>query len=76
MSNLEKTVAQIWVDVTVDCPYCGYNIELTDDSVAHNVEKSDIMIAAFQDEWGCKNADIEVNCPNCDKQFIVDEIEY
>lgn len=33
-------------------------------------------MAAFQDDWGCKEAEIEVKCPNCKDKFIVNEIEW
>jgi hypothetical protein len=73
---MENTVANIWVEVNVDCPHCSHYFDLLDDSLDHDVEKSDIMIAAFQDEWGCKDAEIEVKCPGCEKKFIVNEIEW
>lgn len=72
----KDAVASIWVEVNVDCPHCGHYFDLADDSIDHGVEKSDIMIAAFQDNWGCSNAEIEVKCPKCENDFIVNEIEW
>lgn len=73
---MKNAIANISIEVYVYCPHCNEFFDLLDDSLAHNVERSDIMIAAFQDEWGCKDAEIEVNCPECEKIFIVNEIDY
>ena len=73
---MKKEVASIHVQVNVDCPNCGNYIDLLDDSLDTEVEKTDVMIASFQDEWGCKDAEIEVKCPECENIFIVNEIEW
>lgn len=73
---MKSAVASISIEVYVNCPNCDEFFDLLDDSLDHEVEKSDIMIAAFQDEWGCKDAEIEVKCPECEKKFIVNEIEW
>lgn len=69
-----KTSASISIQVYVDCPHCDNFFDLLDDSQDIYVEKSDIMVAAFQDEWGCDNAEIDVKCPECEKMFIVESI--
>lgn len=71
-----KTSASISITIYVDCPHCDNYFDLLDYSLDHDVEKSDIMIAAFQDDWGCRDAEIDVKCPECEKSFIVDEITY
>ncbi|MDV3508980.1 hypothetical protein CMU89_16990 [Elizabethkingia anophelis] len=73
---MENAVASIYIQVNVNCPNCNEWIDLLDDSLDTEVEKSDIMIISFQDEWGCKDAEIEVKCPECEKKFIVTEIEW
>ncbi|ALR29743.1 hypothetical protein ATE47_04055 [Chryseobacterium sp. IHB B 17019] len=74
MDKKLESSAGICVEIYVDCPHCGNFFDLLDDRLDLEVERSDIMIAAFQDEWGCKDAGIEVKCPKCEKEFIVNEI--
>jgi len=73
---MKNAIASISIEVYVNCPHCDEFFDLLDDSLDHDVEKSDILIAAFQDEWGCKDAEIDVKCPECEKKFIVNEIEW
>lgn len=73
---MKKEIASIHIQINVECPHCGNYIDLLDDSLDTEVEKTDIMIASFQDEWGCKDAEIEVKCPECENNFIVNEIEW
>lgn len=73
---MKTAFANIHIEVNVNCPHCDEFIDLLDDSLDTEVEKSDIMIASFQDEWGCENAEIDVKCPQCEEKFIVTEIQW
>lgn len=69
-----KASARISIEVYVNCPHCDNFFDLLDDSQDIYVEKSDIMTASFQDDWGCDNAEIDVKCPECETMFIVESI--
>ena len=64
--------AQLSWSLDVDCPHCGADIDLaTGDYDCDHY----IAINVFNNTWG-KLKGYEVTCAECDKEFVLGEIEY
>lgn len=73
MDSYKEAIAHWDISCFVDCPYCGQFIDLMD-------EKSS-GLDFEQRPWPGMNPrqvdlEIEIRCENCEKEFIVNEIEY
>lgn len=77
MSNekLEKVIGDLFTTCLVDCPECDEEIDLfqlskfTDDGYIHR----ELM---GNDEWGHKDWNESVCCPDCGKEFLIGRIVY
>ena len=66
----EKIIATWYVSLDVDCPYCSEDINILNLPEIHEIADFDLG------ESGTKRStNIEVVCPHCNKEFLVD-LEY
>ena len=64
-----QAVAQVFIEVWVDCPHCGTGQDIREQANDKNVWDKDDGLRAT----GCK---MEVTCWACKEQFIVTEIRH
>lgn len=66
---MSKNYATWHVSLDVECPHCGEDVDLLDDP--EFLTGSDFEVAETRTD---ATRDVEVTCPKCDKEFIVDFI--
>jgi hypothetical protein len=70
---MKRTEAALDIDVVMNCPHCDYFINYLD----HLSVSEDLLEMAMDgDSLGCDECEIEVECPECKKLFIVEKIIY
>lgn len=62
---MEKVDAKCFIEVVSQCPYCG-----AIDDILDNVRE------VMDDEHRAYNIDKEITCSECNKQYIVDNINF
>jgi len=68
---MKKSIAYLNFNIETECPNCGYIIDLV-----YYEEGNDPVIikSLFNNKWS--NLNYEVTCPNCEREFIVNDIEH
>lgn len=66
MSNKAMLVWHLFID----CPKCGEQIDLSDID-----EEGWVSEPIFNNRWDDLNGE-EVECPECDHTFTIDDVEY
>ena len=73
---MKKTNANIRLEINVECPHCEEYInlldltEMTDDGYIHHRCLRD------EERWGCKEFNETIECPECKKEFMIEDVEY
>lgn len=62
---MESVNAEALVEVLCECPYCGYGMDIMDNSEIYSL---------IQENLHHSNIDIEITCEECKKEFIVKHI--
>lgn len=72
----EKVVANLYIQMNVECPKCDDNIDLFNDVDYFNDEGQlwKLLEARSRKEWN--NIDKEFECPHCQHEMIFDELDY
>ena len=65
MEELIKATAQTSLDIWVYCPYCN-----------NYQDETERLKEDLQEDLRANNLDVEVECEECEKLFIVTEITY
>lgn len=74
-NNMKKEDAQIKVYIDVECPYCEETVDLL--QITHLTDDGYIYGRALGNvQWGCESFDEKVECPDCKKDFIVQNINW
>ena len=63
-------VATVYWSLSLDCPKCGEDIELSDQDDEHWIANN-----IFSNQWD-KISGHEAHCPACKHKFTVDKVEY
>ena len=66
MEDLPKVTARYDLQLECNCPHCGTYIEVID-----LVEKEQLG-----DSFNAINLEVDVTCPDCGEDFIINETEY
>lgn len=72
--EIKKVTGCIGLSVNAECPHCEAYIDLME--IKELTAEGDLQSRVFGERFGCKDLDMEVECPDCGKDFAVGEIEY
>ena len=62
---MKKAIAQTFLEILCDCPYCKESIDVTNDLKDH-----------LEDDLRATSIDVEVTCTECGKEFVIADITY
>lgn len=62
--------AYLSYSVDTKCPYCGENVDIAENDDDYIVAK-----AIFNNNWGKLKGYVK-QCPHCEKEFQIEEVEY
>lgn len=73
---MKKTNADIGISINVECPYCEEYINLLE--LTEMTDDGYIYSACFRDDekWGCNGFNEKIECPECKKEFMIENINY
>jgi len=72
---MKKTDAQIHISINFECPHCDYYINLFDyENLIDAGYIYDKSLSSYG--WGCKDFNEEIQCPECNEEFIIQDIIY
>lgn len=74
--DMKKTNADIRIEINVECPHCEEYINLLE--LDEMVEEGYIYVRCFPDgeQWGCNGLNETIECPECKKDFIIEDVQY
>jgi len=70
-TEIPKSTAFLSYKVIIKCPYCDNEFDLID---YHN-DDSEISKPIFNNKWE-ELKDFEVECDHCEKDFLIEKLEY
>jgi ssDNA-binding Zn-finger/Zn-ribbon topoisomerase 1 len=74
---MEKTDAQIEIEINVTCPHCDEYINILDENKFPNLNEDGYLIRnALGDHFGWKDFNETIQCPECKKSFVVSHISW
>ena len=71
---MKKIVGNISVEVWVTCPECGEYYDLIHEDGDQDYVLYDAIFTNTTES--CTNLELEYVCPKCDKEFVLDKMEY
>lgn len=73
-----KTVeAQINISINFECPHCEEYLDLFDQNHFQGLHDDGYIYGkALGDNFGCKNFNEEVSCPECGEKIKISHINY
>lgn len=72
---MKKANASLRISIDIECPHCESDINLLDHS--QMTDDGHIFNYALTDEqWGCKGFNESFECPECEKEFLIEDIDY
>ena len=66
MDSIPKTIASFTLSLDCDCPHCGNYVDVID-----LIDKEQL-----DDDFNATNLEVDVTCPECGEDFIINETEY
>ena len=78
---MKKATGNLSIHIFVDCPECGEQLDLFNDSDAGPVNEEGELWKVIDNRYindvsNWDNVDMEVECQKCDKLFTFDKLEY
>lgn len=71
---MKKTNADIILEINVECPHCEEYIHLLD--LTEMTDDGYIYLRCLDEQWGCKDFNETIECPGCNKEFIIEDVQY
>lgn len=65
-------IALLTWSLWIECPWCDESIDLSD--IDHGYDHR-FAHAIFNNDWAAVNGS-DVSCPSCEKEIIIEKVEY
>lgn len=73
--KLKKVSGYPDYSISVTCPHCNHEFDAA--KVESEFGESGLTDAMFANTTeSCTDMDYEIECPECEKEFIIDKLEY
>ena len=71
----DKVNASLKIECNVECPHCDEYIDIYDIDAIDDEGNLSRQILKGQG-FGCKNLNLEIECPECKQKFTIGEVEW